>query len=79
MEAKTICPMCHMLGEDGGHMFLKCKAVKQCWQEMNLEHIKCQVVEQRTGAEVLQMVVGSGGNSTGNSDQLVVDLLGHKK
>lgn len=57
MDADTICPMCNRLDEDGGHLFLKCKAVKQCWRMMNMEHIRCRLAEGKTGAEVVRMIV----------------------
>lgn len=57
MDADTICPMCNRLDEDGGHLFLKCKAVKQCWRMMNMEHIRCRLAEGKTGAEVVRMIM----------------------
>ena len=35
IELDTRCPVCARLDEDGGHCFLKCKQVKQCWRELN--------------------------------------------
>jgi hypothetical protein len=37
MEIDTRCPLCWRLDEDGGHCFLKCKFVKECWRTLNLE------------------------------------------
>jgi hypothetical protein len=37
MEIDTRCPVCWRLDENGGHCFLKCKYVKQCWRTLNLE------------------------------------------
>lgn len=31
IDIDALCPMCRRLDEDNGHLFLKCKAVKQCW------------------------------------------------
>lgn len=57
MEADTLCPLCHRLDEDGGHLFLKCKAVKKCWQGLNLENIRCELLELRSGAAVVQHIL----------------------
>lgn len=43
-----ICPVCHLLNEDDGHCFLKCKMVKAVWQsaqqiyvyQMQMQHLK---------------------------------------
>lgn len=40
MELDTKCVMCNRLDEDGGHLFLKCKLVKQLWRELNLEDVR---------------------------------------
>lgn len=37
MEIDTACPMCSRLNEDGGHLFLRCKAVRPVWRELQLE------------------------------------------
>lgn len=31
VDLDTRCPVCHRLNEDGGHIFLKCKKVTECW------------------------------------------------
>jgi hypothetical protein len=33
-------PMCACLDEDSGHLFLKCKSVKQVWRGLNLEEVE---------------------------------------
>ena len=37
IDLDTRCPVCWRLDEDGGHCFLKCKIVRQCWRELQLE------------------------------------------
>lgn len=37
MKEDTLCPMCRRLDEDPGHIFFKCKQVKECWRGLNLE------------------------------------------
>lgn len=45
MKIETSCCMCHRLYEDGGHLFLKCKEVKAVWRELNLEDVRCKLME----------------------------------
>jgi hypothetical protein len=40
VELDTLCPMCHRLDEDCGHIFLKCRFAKSVWREANLESIR---------------------------------------
>lgn len=35
----TRCPVCFRFDEDGGHCFMKCKPVRQCWRELGLEQV----------------------------------------
>jgi hypothetical protein len=39
MKIDTRCCMCGRFDEDGGHLLLKCKEVKEVWRELNLEEI----------------------------------------
>ena len=50
MEIDTRCPVCWRLDEDGGHCFLRCKYVKECWRAMNLEGIRIRL-STLSGAE----------------------------
>jgi len=43
-DIDTRCPMCGRLDEDGGHLFLKCKMVKQCWVALNLEQVWLKLI-----------------------------------
>ena len=45
VELDTRCPMCNRLNEDGGHLFLKCKNVKQVWRSLLLEDIRLMFAE----------------------------------
>jgi hypothetical protein len=40
IDLDTRCPMCYRLNEDGGHLFLKCKSVKQVWRTLVLEEVR---------------------------------------
>jgi hypothetical protein len=37
VELDTRCAVCHRLFEDGGHLFMSCKFVKQRWRSLMLE------------------------------------------
>ena len=50
MKIDPICPMCNLVNEDGGHLFLKCKQVKACWGELQMESVRVQLL-QCTGAK----------------------------
>jgi hypothetical protein len=37
MKIEERCATCNSVGEDGGHLFFKCKVAKQVWGLLNLE------------------------------------------
>jgi hypothetical protein len=37
MKLDTRCPVCWRFDVNGGHCFLKCKAVRCCWMDLHLE------------------------------------------
>lgn len=43
IKVDTRCPMCNRLDEDGGHCILTCKVVKQCWVDLQLEHVRLEL------------------------------------
>ena len=57
VKIDTVCPMCNCLDEDCGHLFFKCKRVKQCWHQMNLENIRVMLEQCRNGTEVMSTIV----------------------
>ena len=57
MDIDTRCPMCGRLDEDGGHCFLRCKKVRKCWQELNLEDIRLCLVALGSAREVVQEIL----------------------
>jgi hypothetical protein len=59
-DVDTRCPVCWRLNEDGGHCFLKCKFVKRCWQTMNLEEVRLQLVALKSAKEVVHHVLQMG-------------------
>ena len=69
VKIDTVCPMCNCLDEDCGHLFFKCKRVKQCWPQMNLENIRVMLEQCRKGTEVMITIV--------NLEQKLQDRIGN--
>lgn len=44
MKIDAKCGICGRFGEDGGHIFLKCKEVKRIWRELNLEEVRVDLL-----------------------------------
>jgi hypothetical protein len=57
VELNTRCPMCARLDEDGGHLFLRCKAVKQIWRALNIEDIRLLLIECESAVQVTQQIL----------------------
>ncbi|WVZ74299.1 LOW QUALITY PROTEIN: hypothetical protein U9M48_022500 [Paspalum notatum var. saurae] len=57
MQIDTRCPMCWRFDEDGGHCFLKCKWVKHCWRDMNLEGVRLRLTEAGNAAQMMQLIL----------------------
>ena len=55
----TRCPLCHRMDEDGGHLFFKCKKVKNLWRESQPEHIRLKLVECHDRKEVFENIFTS--------------------
>ena len=55
-QLDTRCVACNMLDEDGGHLFCKCKYVKYLWKELNMEHVRIQLVECSSPKNMLQVI-----------------------
>lgn len=57
VEADTRCPVCSRFDEDGGHCFLRCKQVKKCWRELNLEAVRLKLLELHSARGVVEAVL----------------------
>ncbi|XP_073367670.1 uncharacterized protein [Aegilops tauschii subsp. strangulata] len=55
--------MCSRLDEDGGHIFLRCKAVRQVWRQLDLEEIRLQFLELPNAMAVVQAVCSLSDNT----------------
>jgi len=53
VDLDTKCVMCNRLDEDGGHLFLKCKLVKQLWRELNLQEVRLRQAEQNSAKTMM--------------------------
>jgi hypothetical protein len=56
MKDETICPMCNRLDEDCGHLFFKCKQVKECWRIINLEEYCKLLLPCMSRKEMIQKI-----------------------
>jgi hypothetical protein len=54
------CIMCSKQGEDGAHLFLKCKQVRELWRRMGLEQIRLAMVNCGTTREAIQKLLTTG-------------------
>jgi len=52
MDIDTRCPVCWRLDEDGGHCFLKCEYVKECWWALNLEEERIRLTGLSSAMQV---------------------------
>jgi hypothetical protein len=53
LQPDTRCTVCHMYFEDGRHLFLKCKYIKQIWLSLELEEVRLKLIPCRSAVEVL--------------------------
>src|SRR5438105_1261016 len=56
VELDTRCPVCARFDEDGCHLFLRCKFVKQIWRELNLEGLRGAMLEGASAMDMLQVL-----------------------
>jgi hypothetical protein len=49
--------MCNRHIEDGGHLFFKCKEVKQVWREMALEEQRTKLAEMHSAKDTMTLVL----------------------
>lgn len=56
-DVDTRCPVCMGLDEDGGHYFFKCKQVKRCWQALQLEAVRLQLLSMKSAREVVHHIL----------------------
>ena len=56
VKLDTICPVCQRLDEDCSHIFFKCKRVRACWRDMNLEEVRTELEMCRSGQETITKI-----------------------
>jgi hypothetical protein len=54
MECETLCVCCRKLNEDGAHLFLKCKKVREIWVSLGLETVCDRMSTYQSAAAVVQ-------------------------
>ena len=57
IKLDTHCPVCNRLDEDGGHCFLECKFVKHSWADLQLEHVRLELLLKSLAREVVEAVI----------------------
>jgi hypothetical protein len=63
LDLDTLCPMCHRLDEDCGHIFLKCKFAKSVWREANLECVRQQLLQCTNALQTIDALLKLDENS----------------
>ena len=56
LKEDPLCPVCHRVDEDSGHLFFKCHAVKECWIELNLEEQRQILAISQSGKDMMQKI-----------------------
>jgi hypothetical protein len=57
IECDTLCVLCRRLDEDGAHLFLKCKQVKQLWSRMGFDELRDHMCTLQDPKEVVQKIL----------------------
>jgi hypothetical protein len=57
MDVHTRCPLCFRLNEDGGHVFLKCKLVKQIWRQLQMGETREKLCEASNAMILLETIL----------------------
>jgi hypothetical protein len=57
IECDTRCVCCQRLDEDGGHLFLKCKEMKELWEKLGMPEFYQQLCSFETAQDVIQQIL----------------------
>jgi hypothetical protein len=57
MKISTRCPVCNHLGEDGGHLFFKCKVAKHLWHLLGLEAERIELMSVQTALGAVEVIL----------------------
>lgn len=57
MDINTKCVMCDQKHKDGGHLFLKCKLIKEAWLLLNMEEIRRKLMELPSAKECVKAIL----------------------
>ena len=57
IECDTLCTCCTRLDENGAHLFLKCKEMKQLWEKIGMGELRDRMATYETAHSVVQEVL----------------------
>jgi hypothetical protein len=57
MKMYTRCPVCNHLGEDGGHLFFKCRLAKQLWRLLGPEDKRNILASIQTSLDAVEVIL----------------------
>jgi hypothetical protein len=57
MHIDAKCPICGRVDEDGGHLFFKCKTIRQVWNLFKLERERSLMAEMQSAMEVVRCML----------------------
>ena len=49
--------MCYRMDEDGGHLFLKCKKVRQVWRALLVEDVRLSLLNTQGPMAMLEQIL----------------------
>jgi hypothetical protein len=55
IDLDTRCPVCCRYDEDGGHCFLKCKYIRHCWNESQLEDFRRGLLNENSARNFVEV------------------------
>ena len=67
----------HEIWWDGGHCFLKCKGVRQCWREMNMEMIRVRLLAKENSKEFVREILHFKPKTEHQSFLASMEVVGH--
>lgn len=59
MKIEPSCPVRGRYDEDGGHIFFKCKTIKQVWCLLNMEEEQVRMVGMSSTKEIMEFILST--------------------
>jgi hypothetical protein len=57
IQLDALCPLYCRLDEDCGHLFFKCKRIKECWRALESEHVRVMLEGCKSGKETISLIL----------------------